>query len=214
LSEHIGQVCLNIALVLYLIHYLPQLLHNRHVENRIQLNIHFHGLLSIGYLSDLIFAFGMNMPWQYCMVSTVGVVCLFMQHVQLKKQYHQRRLFSYYQLLIGFFAAIFFLSLYLKLPTPFFLGMGYVCQAAIWTYTLPQIWHNFRNKTGKGLHSAYLGMTIACYGLDVIASTTLHWPLPAVIGAFYGLACKTILLSQAILYKNKAFPQVLQTTRF
>lgn len=204
MSEHIGHICLNIALVLYLIHYLPQLAHNRKAENRVQINLHFHGLLSISCLSDLTFAFGMNMPWQYCLVSIVSSLCLLTQHIQLRTHYEQQRHFSSYQLLIGAFIFLFFTSIYLKLPQPFFLAMGYLCQASIWVYSLPQIWQNYVYKQGKGLNILYLGMNLACYSLDVIASTTLDWPTPAKIGALFGLGCTTILIYQMSIYKKNA----------
>jgi len=202
ISQYIGQIALNIATILYLIHYLPQLVHNRKAENRAQLNLHFHGLLSIAYLSDLIFAFGMNMPWQYCLVSVVGALCLVAQHLQLKKMYLQEKEFLVYQLIIAFFVLIFFASLYLKLPKPFFLIMGYICQAAIWFYTLPQIWHNYVNKHGLGLNNLYLGMNWSCYLLDVIAAMALNWPMPAKIGAFFGLTCSTFLIYQMMIYAS------------
>lgn len=203
MSEYIGYICLNIALVLYLIHYLPQLLHNRNAHNRAQVSIHFHGLLSICYICDLIFAFGMNMPWQYCLVSIIGVFCLLAQHFQLKKINQQKRLFSSYQALISFFSLLFFICIYIKLPQPFFLFIGYISQAALWTYTLPQIWQNHIYKQGRGLNKLYLGMNLACASLDVVASTTLNWPTPAKIGALFGLGCTTILLYQAINYKRQ-----------
>lgn len=196
MSESIGYICLNIALVLYLIHYLPQLIHNRNAINRSQMNVHFHGLLSICYLCDLTFAFGMNMPWQYCLVSVIGTLCLLAQHYQLKNLDQQKKLLSSYQMLISFFSLLFFISIYIKLPQPFFLLIGYISQVALWTYTLPQIWQNYIYKQGRGLNKLYLSMNLACSSLDVIASISLSWPMPAKIGALFGLACTSILLYQ------------------
>ena len=79
--------------------------------------------------------------------------------------------------------------------------MGYVCQAAIWTYTLPQIWQNQQLRQARGLNRYYLSMTWFCYLLDVIAATTLDWPIPAKMGAFYGLACTTVLFYQMVSYR-------------
>ncbi len=211
LTEYIGQICLNIALVLYLIHFLPQLMHNRCVNYRAQISLHFHGLLSIAYLSDLTFAFGMNMPWQYCLVSSTGVLCLLIQHFQLKKEAQQKTLFLSYQIIISLFLLLFFATLLLKLPSSFFLLMGYVTQAAIWTYTLPQIRKNYISKQGRGLNNLYLGMNLACYGLDVVASMALNWPLPAKLGALFGLGCATILMSQMRFY-NKQIVMTEQMT--
>jgi len=207
-TEYIGQISLNIALVLYLIHYIPQLIHNNRTENRKQLSLHFHGLLSIAYLSDLIFAVGMNMPWQYCLVSVVGVLCLLTQHAQLKSMHGQKAQFISYQFLIGIFVILFVASIYLKLPKPFFLAMGFLCQAAIWIYTLPQIWKNYLYKQGQGLNNLYLGMTLACYFLDVVASTTLNWPVPAKLGAIFGLTCTTVLIYQMYIYKPTMVEQM------
>lgn len=81
--ETIGNAVLNLAFILYLIHYFPQLLTNRKNSNLEHLSLHFHGMLSVCYFSDLAYGLGMNMPWQYRCVSMIGSACLLIQHGQL-----------------------------------------------------------------------------------------------------------------------------------
>ena len=78
-----GSVSLNISFILYLIHYLPQLIHNQRDGQIKQLSLSFHYLLLLCYLADLNYGFGLNLPWQYRLVSAFGLACLLIQHYQL-----------------------------------------------------------------------------------------------------------------------------------
>ena len=83
----IGNIALNISLFFYLTHYLPQLYRNATEGKMKGLSLGFHHLLLASYLFDLIYGFGMKMPWQYKMVTLIGLACMLIQHWQLMRVY-------------------------------------------------------------------------------------------------------------------------------
>ena len=88
----IGNITLNISFVLYLIVYIPQIIHNQKVANIAQLSFGLHFLLFSSYSFDLLYGFSSQLPWQYKTVSTVGLLLVTVQHIQLMKFFVNKQL--------------------------------------------------------------------------------------------------------------------------
>src|SRR3990167_2545698 len=84
----IGQISLNISLVLYLTNYIPQLFHNHKGVHLSGLSIYFHTILFFSCFMDLFYGFGMHLPWQYKTVSISWLCYLYFQHRQISASAH------------------------------------------------------------------------------------------------------------------------------
>lgn len=202
MSDVIGSVALNCAFILYLIHYFPQLIHNTRKEKLQRVSLHFHGLLGLSYLTDLSYGFGLQLPWQYRLVSIIGVVCISIQHWQLMKVHAKTSLFQGYSVLLGSLFLLFFITLLFTVDNAWFLGMGYISQGTALVFMLPVIVNNWKKQNAQSLSLGYLGLNTLCYTSTFTAAVCLHWPLPSKLGTLFGLACLFILMSQTFWYKH------------
>lgn len=198
MNEIIGKIALNIAFVLYLIHYWPQLWHNQNKAKIQQLSLSFHFLLSVCYLADLSYGFGMHMPWQYRFVSAVGLLCLTIQHWQVWRFYnHSHFILKVYHFSLLFFALVSALSIFCNLPENVYITMGFLAQTSALCYMLPQIVKNYHHRQHHALNLSYLSFNWICFFCDCIAAFALQWPMPSKFGAVFGFCCISILLAQA-----------------
>ena len=202
MSERIGVIALNLAFALYLVHYIPQLCHNRRKEKLRYVSLHFHGLLGISYLCDLSYGVGMRLPWQYCTVSIIGSICLGIQHWQLKALHQHGKTFQIYTWIFSAILIIFVAENSLPSQQIVFLGMGYLAQASALLFLLPVIVRNIKQKKANALSMGYLGLNSLCYLSNLIAALSLNWPLPSRIGTCFGLTCLCILLVQRFYYQS------------
>jgi len=202
MSDTIGNIALNMAFILYLVHYFPQLLTNRKVDNLEHLSLHFHGMLSICYLGDLIYGFGMGMPWQYRCVSTMGSCCLLIQHWQLHKIHHLNPLYQKYSVALLVMLLLFLYELLFEGSQSVYLTVGYLSHLAGIGYLIPVLFNNWVNKLTHALNWKYVSMNWLCYFLNCISAYCLQWPMPSKIGLAFGLFCLTSLLCQGLLYRS------------
>jgi uncharacterized protein with PQ loop repeat len=202
MSHFVGQLALNVAFILYLLHYLPQLHHNRDRLNLQSVSLHFHGLLLISYLCDLGYGFGMGLPWQYVTISSMGTLCLLIQHVQLFFIHKTNRTYQLYTV-IGFsLSVLVVLELLYSQSRMAFLTLGSISQASAIVFLIPAIIDNARRKESKSLHIGYLSMNLSCYASNFIAAYALNWPLPSQIGTLFGVLCVSILIAQYNFYRK------------
>src|SRR3989338_11149191 len=81
----IGEITLSLSTLIYFFWFLPQIYLNFKRKNTDGLSLWMHGLLLLGYSADLLYGFGRHMQWQYRLVTIVGLICLFVQHIQFGK---------------------------------------------------------------------------------------------------------------------------------
>lgn len=198
----IGNVALDISTAMYLSYYIPQLWHNRQVHNLRELSIQFHLILLLAYITDLIYGFGMSMPWQYRLVSAVGTCYLIFQHIQLWRLYYQDRRFQ--GLTIGVIAIVmtsFVLIVSVKLPVNVYLGLEYFSQLFGIVYTLPQLIRNFNLSSADSLSIFFILMNLVSAVCDNLSSWLLAWPLPNKIGAGIRVLLVVVLMLQWFYYR-------------
>lgn len=204
LIQTIGNYSLNISMVTYIIMYLPQLYHNN--KGRLtDLSLLFHGLLIFYYLTDLMYGFGLLMPWQYRLVSVVGFVCLLIQHLQLFKIYRNKRYFIYSTYGLCLFGIFGFFSVFYAFTKTFFIVIGYFSQVIGLFYTIPQIYKNIGSCAALSLNIGYLGLVFICSSCDNISAWTLHWPTPSKFGAIIRIFFVSILIFQWFLSRQKYY---------
>ena len=203
MSTLIAKITLNLSMILYLIHYIPQLWHNQKAQQLSGLSSYFHGLLFLGGLTDLIYGFGLSMPWQYKLVSFSSVSCLFIQHCQLKKIISRIHFIKITLVLVCIFFAgisLFFINEKNKLPFELF---GYLSQACAITCTFPQIIKNMLSLSAMSLSLFYLILDLICSVCDNISAAILAWPLPSKLGALFSVLTCVFLIYQRIKVTSK-----------
>lgn len=199
---NIGHYTLNISMILYLIMYFPQLYHNRS-ERLVDLSLHFHNLLTLYYIMDLIYGFGLLMPWQYRLVSTIGLICLIIQQIQLRRIHRKRRYFVFSAFGLCLFGAFGIFSVLYQFPKNFFIDLGYVSQAVALFYRFPQIYKNVGSMAALSLSMGYLTLMFFCAMCDNVSAWFLHWPAPSKLGAIISILLSGTLIIQWLLVKRK-----------
>ncbi|MDP1574966.1 MAG: PQ-loop repeat-containing protein [Coxiellaceae bacterium] len=196
MKPFIGMLSLNISLVLYLINYIPQLWHNKIDRHISGLSFYFHCLFLLSYLTDLIYALGCHMQWQYCLVSVIGMVYLFIQHGQIKNAITAQSFLVINCLLtLTIFLGVFFLCLE-KHHGVIFIIMGYFSRVTGWIAFFPQIVKNIKSSTALSLSALYLIIDLACKLCDNVSAWILSWPMPSKLGAIFSIVICSILIFQ------------------
>jgi len=203
LSSHlIGEITLNISTIIYLIYYLPQLIHNIKSSNLREMSFYFHFILLTAALSDLVYGFGMHMPWQYRLVSFTWVAYLLVQQFQLWRIHKKSRKFQFLSCsLLAYTIAGFLLYLSGSKMLTVFVVFGYISVFFGIIHTVPQIVRNFNLSSAHALSVYYLILVLVTRVCDNVSAWMLHWPLPSKIGPVIGFICTIVLLSQWLYYK-------------
>ena len=203
----IGAISLNLSFGLYLILYVPQLIHNRKSTNIAQLSLNLHLLLYISYFFDLCYGFSKHLPWQYKTVSVIGLLLIGVQHLQLIKYFiHSGHYFltqlSILFLIINLGAIYYFFSMaHATLPQQTTLIVGIIARFAGLMYCLPQIIKNKIIQSANGLSVHFLRLNFTLALLDTISSWCLNWGWPNKIAAPISTIFMMIMLSQIKKYK-------------
>ncbi len=200
----LGQISLNISFILYLIFLWPQIIYNWKNKELHNLSLGFHFVLLFSYLADLLFAFSQNMPWQYKTVSSIGLICLFIQHFQLRNYYKFNfklaQLFDFMTVFISLILLSGFVYFYQKPLIPKFLPsiLGFIANIGFVFYLIPQIIKNrlINQAEGKSLSLVFLILSFSINILDLISAISLSWPLASKLGCLAGILIKIILIIQ------------------
>jgi uncharacterized protein with PQ loop repeat len=197
--NNIGHLFLNIAFILYLILYIPQLIHNAKYQTFAHMSFLMHAMILQAYSCDLLYALTKGMPWQYLTVSCIGLSCLCIQHVQwvmfCRRQKQPR--WSIY-LMLG---CLIVLWPFLMTTAP--KVYAWVARTLFLFHFLPQIikYHRHPNER-DAIDMRYLLLSMSLSGCDVAAAWCLSWDLPNLWGTFLSLLFKLYLFGQIILSRH------------
>jgi len=206
----IGTISLNLSFVLYLILYFPQIIHNRNPQSIQQLSLMMHLLLYVSYCLDLVYGFSSQLPWQYNVVSFVGIGLITTQHVQIiidLKRRHQPVHMNYLIiifLLILFSLLCFFSFMHARIDTQITAAIGYLSRLLFVIYIIPQLIKNNAMQSAQAIsvYSIYLNLTLAC--LDTISAWSLNWGWPNKLSApLIGLLMLTLLMQTRSMRLNR-----------
>jgi uncharacterized protein with PQ loop repeat len=194
--DNIGHLFLNVAFVLYLILYIPQLIHNARNQTFAHMSFLMHAMMLQAYSCDLLYALTRHMPWQYLTVSCMGLICLCIQHAQWVsycRRHHQPRWSSY--LILGGLIVIWPLLIPAS-PKVF----AWVSRAMFLFHFLPQIFKYHRHPNERdAIDMRYLLLSMGLSACDVGAAWCLSWDLPNLWGTFLSLLFKVYLFGQITL---------------
>lgn len=214
----IGQITLNISLTIYLIWFVPQILLNFKRKQTSGLSLLMHGILYLGYLTDLLYGFGLGMQWQYRAVTIVGLLSLTIQHYQFYRYDLQQRSQNLtYKLLTGVYLLILayaVLAISLHYHSKAFYDLAGMVANGCWLcYMFPQIITNYRQRSTQGLSSAFVILAIFLNLCDSASAWTLGWDYPSKIGPAVALVGNAILFFQVIIYAKKTHVTALAANR-
>ena len=205
----IGSICLNIAFVLYLLVYLPQILHNAQSNHIVNLSLNMHFILYIGYILDLFYGFSSHLQWQYRAVSVVGLTVLTVQHLQITRHFwvNSKRAIVNLNLLFLFSVGIgifyFFTVDEGVCSEQTTLLIGYISRICFLLYTLPQIIKNKALKSASAISIQFIYLNLTLAVLDLIAAWCLNWGWPNKLGSPIMVCLMLIMLMQRRKYSLK-----------
>lgn len=204
----IGEITLSISSIVYFIWFLPQLWMNFKRKNTDGLSLWMHGLLLLGYSADLLYGFGRHMEWQYRAVTIVGLLCLFVQHLQFARYgMHSKAIkinfiaLTVMVLIVFIYAVINFTVLHHG--KRYYDIAGFISDVCWMIYLFPQIVKNFRQKSTEGLSISFVVLSIVISLLDMTSTFALHWDWPSVVSSSVTLFKKLILVLQVFYYRRE-----------
>lgn len=206
--NYLGHITLNLSMTIYLVWFVPQIILNFKRKDTEGLSMLMHGILCIGYLSDLMYGFGLSMQWQYRMVTTVGLFSLAIQHYQFGRYGLHRTTEKYTYLVLNFlFAGLLAYAVYAIKLNPhsrsFYDLAGMLANVCWLSYMLPQIIKNYSNHSAIGLSPYFVGIAIFLNLCDSTSAWALGWDYPSKIGPAVALIGNLILLSQVFYYGKR-----------
>lgn len=202
----IGTIALNVSFLIYLVLYLPQVIHNLRRGSTQGLSFMMHTILVAGYIADLMYGFGRDMQWQYRIVDIAGLVCLSIQHIQIG--YYEKlnkRYIAVTLLLLGFFVYALYAMTH-PLSASVYIHAGLIAWATGVVYTLPQIWQNHRFASVMGVSMLFVFFDILCSLCDTISAWCLNWDYPSKFGSPMECILGIFLLFQ-VCYCYKCWPK-------
>lgn len=197
----IGQIALNLSMILYLLLALFQLRHNLYGGKIDQLSLGVHALLLISATADLYYGFWFIQQWQYRVVSLVFLSFLIVQHLQLFC-YHP---YAKSLILLSCLVSLMVLGLFiLPRQATISITMGWIERVGYWIYAFPQILKNKRSPTA----SASISLGFAIVGLlaatgDLISAFYFSWGSPATYGSIIAVIAQGYLLWQCYAQKTE-----------
>lgn len=203
----LGNIALNLSLIIYLVWFIPQIVLNFKRKNTEGLSFWMYGLLTMGYLTDLLYGFGREMEWQYRLVTMVGLISLAVQHYQFWRYAGLtawKR--SAHALLNGSYGFLFLYALWALYERPygqnFYVSAGIIANICWFIYSLPQILKNYYHQSTVGLSVAFVWLAILLKLCDITSAFSLDWDYPSKVGAVATLGLSLILLFQVRRYRQ------------
>jgi uncharacterized protein with PQ loop repeat len=207
ISTLVGTISLNISFVLYLVIYWPQIIHNRKPHHLSGLSGCMHYILYSSYCLDLIYGFSRDLQWQYKTVSTMGLLLLTTQHLQITRYYQSQKKwlqFTFSLFFTGFIAIVlgyFFIENQANLSKYITQTTGYLARIGFLIYTLPQILKNRTRQSANSISILFLWSSLTLSLLDMISAWCLDWGWPNKLGAPIAMSLVVIMLLQIKKYR-------------
>lgn len=200
----IGLISLNLSTCIYFFWFIPQLALTFKRKKTTGLSFTMHAVLTIGYISDLLYGFGCSLPVQYKLVSMCGLGYLAIQHLQFvvfnKLNW---RMIIITMLLLLFLAFSLHSIVFANRSREFFDDFGMVSNICWFSFMLPQIIKNYQQGSAAGLSINFVVLSIFSTVLDAVAAFALGWDWPSKVGAPIAMLQQFILLSQCLNFRRQ-----------
>ena len=206
----LGELSLNLSLVIYFVVYFPQLWHNRSNANLAQMSLGFHAILMVAATCDLYYGFGRIVQWQYELVSILFFLCILVQHFQLARSLSVPWYRDCYFAPLSFFLIIFWFILLLLFPLAhrvpgLFVSMGWIERLGYLAYCVPQIIKQFQFcDQVRAISPWFIVLTLLTSILDTISAWAFHWGSSSLYGTPLSILLHFILLWQIYRFKKQS----------
>ena len=201
-----GHFFLNLSFILYLILYIPQLIHNSKNTTFSHMSRIMHYMLLQAYCCDFFYSISRGMPWQYLTVSCLGTFYLLIQHIQwahfdIKTEGHLHKGMLTIGVIILTWPALLWM---------FFKDALWQNQLQIWLskilfiiHFLPQIIKNsFSRDHIHAISKNYLALSVILSLTDFGAAYCLRWDTANLTGSSLSLVFKLMLIVQMLNYSR------------
>lgn len=204
----LGEIALDFSTFAYFIWFIPQLKLTFKRRSTSGLSLWMHGLLVGGYLADLVYGFGREMPIQYRMVTIFGLCSLSVEHFQFwkygLKKLMERRIFYLFNVFFVVFFCYAIITITVDKQTKFFYDTAGMISNFCWfTFFIPQIIKNYVNKSTEGLSVGFVVLSLITAICDLISTYALHFAWPSRFYAPIVLFKKCFVLGQCYYYRPK-----------
>lgn len=206
LTPLIGNTSLNISFVLYLVLYIPQVLHNRQSTNIAHLSFFMHFLLLACYFFDLMYGIASDFQWQYKTVSVVGLSLILVQHLQLTHYFITKKNFLLMTTniiiltTIGLGLYYFFILSKGNIDAQTILIIGSLSRICSFCYSLPQLIKNKKLKSTQAISIRFIYLNLTLATLDTISAWCLNWGWPNKLASPVTMLLMVIMLTQVKQY--------------
>lgn len=203
--HEIGEISLNLSAVIYFVCFIPQIRLNLKRESTEGLSLLMNCILILGYLTDLLYGFGLKMPIQYRFTTITTLISLGIIHIQFAR-YGLRKPAdrTLYKLMSLSFSVMIIFIIY-DLATEAYSNRYYdifgLFSTICWSlFLLPQIIENYSSKSTNGLSFGFVLLGAIIYLLDLTSALALGWDYPSVLTPAIGLLQIAIILGQSYYY--------------
>ncbi|MGQ4001925.1 PQ-loop repeat-containing protein [Francisellaceae bacterium CB299] len=195
--QNIGYITLNISLIIYIVHFLPQTIHNQFKHTTANISLWTHTLMIIANSLDLVYAVGFNLEWQYILVDVILISFLFIQQLQILNDRKNKFVVLHTLFLLLFLLLVVLLILYATVSQNGLLLLGSFSGVIYNIYWLPQIYKNYKQKNAEGFSIYFLGLSLISVSCDISSAIFLGWPIISVITS---VGLSTLLFIQIFQY--------------
>jgi uncharacterized protein with PQ loop repeat len=199
--QNIGYITLNISLIIYIVHFLPQTLHNQFKHTTINISLWTHTLMIVANSLDLVYAVGYNLQWQYILVNIILISFLVIQQLQILNDRKNKFMVFHTAFIFIFLFLIVFLISYITIVTNYLLLLGSFSGIIYNIYWLPQIYKNYQQKNAKGFSVYFLALSLVCILCDINSAIHLSWPLISILTSIGLSLLVSIQIFQYLFYK-------------
>ncbi|QIV96137.1 PQ loop repeat protein [Allofrancisella inopinata] len=200
--QNIGFITLNISLIIYFVHFLPQMVHNQFKHKTFEISLWTHSLMILANSFDLIYAVGFSLQWQYVLVDIILLSFLVIQQFQILNDRKNKYIAAHTVFIITFLLLVISVALYKNLDSKYLLVLGSISGVIYNIYWLPQIYKNYRQKQAEGFSIIFLTLSLVSVVCDISSAIFLGWPTLSVIVSCSLAILLLFQILQYFYYKN------------
>lgn len=200
--QSVGYITLNISLIIYIIHFLPQTWHNQFKHTTINISLWTHTLMIIANSLDLVYAVGFGLQWQYILVDVILISFLLIQQLQILNDRKNKLIMLHTFFIFLFLLIVIFVTSYLTLATMYLMILGSISGIVYNIYWLPQIYKNYKQKSAQGFSVYFLLLSLVSILCDINSAICLGWPVISVVTSIGLLLLVSIQIFQYFFYRK------------
>ena len=200
----LGYITLNISLMIYLVLFLPQTIHNQLYHKTKHISLWTHSLMLMAISLDLIYAIGSFINWQYILVDSVLLFFLMIQQFQILNDNKCNKMYLHSIGVIVYMCIVMYIIAFINIYNQKIEILGYISGFIYTVYWFPQLYKNFITKAANGFGIIYLILTMVVLTCDLISAVSLSWPMPSLLTSVFLIIITALLIFQYYFYNTNS----------